>query len=54
MAAASSATQNSATRGAPGPATGTPVSPYRSAHRCAASANESTECIAAQSTASRS
>ena len=42
-------TENSPTRGAPGPATGIPVSPW--SHTVAASASESTECIAAQATA---
>ena len=49
IAAANSVTENSATRGAPGPATGIPVSPW--SHTVAASARESTECIAAQATA---
>ena len=49
IAAANSVTENSATRGAPGPATGIPVSPW--SHTVAASASESTECIAAQATA---
>ncbi len=51
IAAANSATLNSATHGAPGPATGMPVSPHR-VPRVAASWIESTECIAAHSTAS--
>ena len=49
IAAANSVTENSPTRGAPGPATGIPVSPW--SHTVAASARESTECIAAQATA---
>ncbi len=49
IAAANSVTENSATSGAPGPATGIPVSPW--SHTVAASASESTECIAAQATA---
>ncbi len=49
IAAANSVTENSPTRGAPGPATGIPVSPW--SHTVAASASESTECIAAQATA---
>ena len=49
IAAANSVTENSPTSGAPGPATGIPVSPW--SHTVAASARESTECIAAQATA---
>ncbi len=46
IAAANSVIANSATNGAPSPATGIPVSPYRS-EIVAASSIESTECIAA-------
>ena len=49
IAAANSVIENSPIRGAPGPATGIPVSPW--SHTVAASASESTECIAAQVTA---
>ncbi len=51
MAAANSATLNSATSGAPGPATVIPVSPYLRSQIVAASVIESTECMAAQVTA---
>ena len=50
IAAANSVIANSATNGAPSPATGIPVSPYRSPI-VAASSIESVECIAAQATA---
>jgi len=49
IAAANSVTENSPISGAPGPATGIPVSPW--SHTVAASSRESTECIAAQVTA---
>ena len=49
IAAANSVTENSPISGAPGPATGIPVSPW--SHTVAASSRESTECIAAQATA---
>ena len=44
-------TENSATHGAPSPATGIPASPYAPAARVSASRIESTECIAAHCTA---
>ncbi len=49
MAAANSVTANSATNGAPSPASGIPWSPYPTS--ISASSIESVECIAAQSTA---
>ncbi len=51
IAAANSVIANSATNGAPAPATGIPVSPYRPSQIVAASSIESTECIAAHGTA---
>ncbi len=50
IAAANSVTANSATNGAPSPASGMPWSPYPTS--ISASSIESVECIAAQSTAS--
>ena len=52
MAAANSATANSATSGAPGPATGIPVSPNPRTWTVSATSSDSAGCMIAHATAS--